>query len=304
MTERSRTATWASALALAVLAGAGGFIVHAALTESRAPVEAPGPPPAPGLLSAVGPEGANAAVSAAPGAATCGASDCACQRREALSVLDSNAGAERFLAALEAAAPGACSAMLAGARVEALARTNRCAEALAATQALTPPIPGEADYALALCAYRAGNRDEARRRATSAVEHGRDGAGHLLLGMIALDAAELDLAEVELSRAVQLSPHLADAHYNYGAVLHRLGRYNKARAAYLAALHAEPRYHDARHQLILLTAQAGALLEARHHLEQLRGAVGQGDERVQGAEARVRELSAAGSQALTLPGSR
>ncbi len=186
---------------------------------------------------------------------------------------------------------------------EALARANRCDEARAAAAPLASE-QGEADFALALCAYRAGNRELSQSSARAAIAHGRAAPGHLLLGMMALESSALDVAEGELTLAVQLAPKLSDAHYNLGVVHHRAGRYNKARAAYLAALLAEPRYQDARYQLILLTAQAGALLEARHHLEKLRAAVSAGDERLASAEARVRELSASGTQALTMPGAR
>jgi tetratricopeptide (TPR) repeat protein len=240
-----------------------------------------------------------------PHGASCADSDCACRRSRALEELQTDAaGAARWLASSEAVAQGTCADALRGVRSEALARANRCAEARAAAAPLADEKLGEADFALALCAYRAGDRDLSQRSARSAIAHGRAAAGHLLLGMMALERFELGVAEGELTQAVQLAPKLADGHYNLGALHHRAGRYNKARAAYLAALVAEPRYQDARHQLILLTAQAGALLEARHHLQKLRAAVSPDDERLASAEARVRELSASGSQALTLPGSR
>ncbi len=236
---------------------------------------------------------------------SCADSDCTCWRGRALEELETDAtAAARWLTSSEASAQGTCADALRGVRSEALARANRCDEARRAAAPLADENLGEADFALALCAYRAGNRELSQSSARAAIAHGRPAPGHLLLGMMALETSALDVAEAELTQAVQLAPKLADAHYNLGVVHHRAGRYNKARAAYLAALFAEPRYLDARHQLILLTAQAGALLEARHHLEKLRAAVSPNDERLASAEARVRELSASGAQALTLPGSR
>jgi tetratricopeptide (TPR) repeat protein len=290
-----------------VLVGAAGFVAHAALTGSRTPSAAAGAQlPEPGLLDAAATQ--VEAASAAPGVAartSCADSDCACRRRQALESLEAGAAeATQWLASFEMEAQGACADGLLGVRAEALARANRCAEARAVAIPLANRGLGEADYALAMCAYRAGDRDLARSSARAAIAHGRAALGHLVLGMIALEASEQDVAEAELTQAVQLAPKLADAHYNLGVLLHRTGRYNRARAAYLAALGAEPRYRDARHQLVLLTAQAGALLEARHHLEKLREVLSPGDERLEGAEARVRELSASGAEALTLPGSR
>lgn len=204
---------------------------------------------------------------------------------------------------MEEASPS-CAAALSGPRVEALARVSRCAEVRSAAEPLRGASDGHAEYALALCAYLGQRPAEARELAELAVARGRQAPGHLLLGVLALEARDLAAAEASLRRASATAPHLAEAHYNLGVVMQERGRYNDARTAYLAALGAEPRYHDARHQLVLLTARGGALLEARHHLERLRAALGAEDERVKSGERLVQERAASNQQALTMPGSQ
>ncbi len=294
-----------------LVAGALGFVAHAALSERGRPSTPAAPKePAPGLLTAPAASETPPAVSSArPSASSkarvvCEPTDCVCLRSEATFRLEADAlGSAHVLASLEQAPPS-CAEALRGPRVEALARVSRCAEVRSAAEALRETSQGHAEYALALCAYRGQRPAEARELAELAVARGRQAPGHLLLGILALEARDLAAAEASLRLAGARAPHLAEAQYNLGLVMQERGRYNDARTAYLAALAAEPRYHDARYQLVLLTARGGALLEARHHLERLRTVLGAQDERVRSGERLVQERAASNQQALTMPGSR
>jgi hypothetical protein len=72
--------------------------------------------------------------------------------------------------------------------------------------------------------------------------------------------------------------------YNLAWLAHRQNRYHHAREGYLATLRADSHHLDARYNLALLVHTAGATLEAKHHLEQLKAVAPAGDERVRKLE--------------------
>ncbi len=293
------------AAAVLVVATAVGLFVAVRKSPRRESKEEVVPPAA-GLMSAAPRSSAAPATAGSAAVMACGAADCACLRKTALVELArGNARAESVLSSIAHMEKGAaCFADVQGARAEALARLNRCEEARTVVSSMANAERGEAQFALAFCAYQAGMKAEARALARKAIAGERDVPGHLLLGLLALDASELETAQVELAQAVKAMPDSADAQYNLGLVYERSNDYNKARAAYLAALRAEPTYYDARYRLALLTAQAGATLESRHHVEKLRAALSADDQRVRSAEARLRKAEASDQKAMTLPGAQ
>lgn len=138
-----------------------------------------------------------------------------------------------------------------------------------ARKALTTREDPQFHYALALAHDRLGRRAEALEEAKRAVagNAGRDAS--LLLGALAINANELDVAEKALEPLVTADPNDAEALYDLGLVFDRKNLYNKARERYLAALRAYPNMADARFNLALLTLRHGVLDEAKHHAKKL-----------------------------------
>ena len=70
-----------------------------------------------------------------------------------------------------------------------------------------------------------------------------------LLGVIAHQVGQNDVAVELISKAVSVHPDYADAHNNLGAALKELGRLDDAMASYRRAIGVNPEYADAHYNL-------------------------------------------------------
>lgn len=122
----------------------------------------------------------------------------------------------------------------------------------------------ERAYAQALELEAAGRYEEARVAVEQAIAGGAGRNAQLLAAKLAILRDDLDAA-ARLLEPLAASGADAPALFNLGLVAQKRNQYNAARSRYLAALKADPTLHQARYNLALLTAQAGATEEARHH---------------------------------------
>ncbi len=134
-------------------------------------------------------------------------------------------------------------------------------------RAAEPTTPAAEYYRRALDLEAAGRLVEAAAQVDRALAAGAGRDAQLLAVKLAILREDWDAATPTLERLVKENPRDADAQYNLGLVAQRRGSFNKARAAYLAALRAEPSYAAARYNLAVLTWDAGARDEARHHAQ-------------------------------------
>ena len=201
--------------------------------------------------------------------AACREANCGCVTSAARALLDADIGKEA-LAVLQAA-PKLCGQPPAGMRAEALVR-SKDASGGAAAQAVIAADPQDsfAHQALALLAYREGKQPEAMKEVTLARGAGRGGAAILLQGLVSFTDGDLGAAHSTFSELVKLWPSDLVARYNLALVAQKLGRFHDSREGYLSVIADDPKYLDARFNLGVLTWQAGAIDEARHHLEKLR----------------------------------
>ncbi len=192
---------------------------------------------------------------------------CACARTATRFALNEELHALAF--AVLARAPGGCK--LRGLRAEALARARRSTEAETLAREALAADPNEpyASYALAHVLYTRGKMVRARNAARLAVQRGRGGVGHLLVGLIDLAGKQYQRAGVSFEAMLKLDGRDIRALYNLALTHHRLNHYRASREGYLKALRVNPRLVDARYNLVLLTHRAGATGEARHHLAKL-----------------------------------
>jgi tetratricopeptide (TPR) repeat protein len=126
-----------------------------------------------------------------------------------------------------------------------------------------------AAYARAWGSMLKGDAADARRFAEQAVALKRGLPAHLLLGLILMQADDLDAAVPQFDAALELDPLSAAATYDLALVAHRRGDYRAAREGYLKTLRLDPKLVDARYNLIVLTRASGATSEAQHHLDEL-----------------------------------
>jgi tetratricopeptide (TPR) repeat protein len=186
--------------------------------------------------------------------------------------------------------PAECQLGTRGIEAEALVRVHRQSEALPLIEQVLSSQPNEpyANYARAEAAY--GKRDLAGAEAAArqAVTGGRGARAHQLLGLVALYQGNLARAKTEFEEMLKSDPNDSVALYNLAWLAHRQNRYRDAREGYLSSLRADPQNLDARYNLALLVHAAGATLEARHHLEQLRAVAPAGDQRVNQLEQTLR----------------
>jgi Flp pilus assembly protein TadD len=78
-----------------------------------------------------------------------------------------------------------------------------------------------------------------------------------LLGVIAVEAGPLDLAEEAFARVAEAAPGVAQFHMNLGVVRRRLGRLEQAEASLSRAMQLAPEQPAVRHNLALLNAARG-----------------------------------------------
>lgn len=198
------------------------------------------------------------------------ASSCQCVQVAAETALGRDLGQDA-LEQLDRAPPG-CA--LRGLLAEALARSSRFSEAERESKRVLQADPQDphATYAIAHAHLLRGKPEDARREGQRALSLGRGRPALLLLGLLAYREGRLPEALGFFEKMLALDPKDFEAHYNLGAVYHRLDRYRLARESYLAALKLQPRFADARYNMVLLTHQAGASEEAKHHLRKFAAA--------------------------------
>ncbi|MCC6213835.1 MAG: tetratricopeptide repeat protein [Polyangiaceae bacterium] len=224
---------------------------------------------------------------------------CSCAAVAASAALDQGLSVEAR--AVIAATRKACGQELDGHRAEAAAREGALedAERWASATLARQPANAHAHQALALRAHAQGDLDLAARHARAAIQAGRGASAHQLTGLVAFAKGDLVTAEASFRAMVAEDASDSGAHFNLGVVHQGLKRYGPAREAYLRALALDPDRADARHNLVWLTLEAGALAEARHHLDRL-AASAPGDPRLGGLRAAVDRASGAG-RALNAP---
>jgi Flp pilus assembly protein TadD len=103
----------------------------------------------------------------------------------------------------------------------------------------------------------------------TAIDGGSDVSSLLRSGIAALDADDPEGAAALFREVLEHDPENVPATYDLALCADRIGNYHDAREGYLATLRLDRSYADARYNLALLTYRAGALPEARHHLDEL-----------------------------------
>jgi protein O-GlcNAc transferase len=118
-------------------------------------------------------------------------------------------------------------------------------------------------FTLALEHHRAGRLAEAERGYRAVLRREPEHADSLhLLGVIAMQAGNLDAALALVQRAVALRPDAAICRNSLGQVLERLGRDDEAARGYEAAIELDRRYAEPRNNLGHLRAREDRLADA------------------------------------------
>jgi predicted O-linked N-acetylglucosamine transferase (SPINDLY family) len=124
-------------------------------------------------------------------------------------------------------------------------------------------------FALALEHHRAGRLAEAEQGYRAILRLEPEHADSLnLLGVIALQAGNLDVALELVQRAAALRPDAAVCRNNLGQVLLRLGRDDEAIRCYEAAIELDPRYAEAHNNLGLVRHRQDRLTDAEARYRQ------------------------------------
>ncbi|HEY4105217.1 MAG TPA: hypothetical protein VGM44_15070 [Polyangiaceae bacterium] len=170
------------------------------------------------------------------------------------------------------AAPRTCpnQTMLLGERAEAEARAGAHSAEQTAQLALSQsPANGYAELALARVQYDANQMHACADHAANALKFGRGAEADRLLGRTALALSQFADAESHFRNVLKVNPNDLEAAFSAAYCDDKLGRYRDAREGFLQTLRIDPKHKLARVDLILLTANAGAKDEARHHLKKL-----------------------------------
>ncbi len=159
-------------------------------------------------------------------------------------------------------------------KTQALKRLGRAGEAeqaVARALTLAPEAPGLVLLRAQLL-QQLGRLDEARAELTrvdsAATAPEVRAQASFRLGNLDVESGDLESAAALYRTAIELSPELAEAHFNLATVLGRLQRYDEAASFYAQTLALQPENHGAR------VGEAGALLLnhqdglARQRLEQ------------------------------------
>jgi predicted O-linked N-acetylglucosamine transferase (SPINDLY family) len=126
-----------------------------------------------------------------------------------------------------------------------------------------PELSADQVFALALQHHRAGRLAEAERSYREVLRREPEHADSLhLLGVIALQAGNLEIALALVQRAAALRPDAAVCRNNLGQVLERLERYDEAARCYEAAIELDPGYAEAHNNLGLVHARQDRLTDA------------------------------------------
>lgn len=123
----------------------------------------------------------------------------------------------------------------------------------------------EVQYRSALELEARGQQQEALDAVDRAIQLHPTPSALLLGSKLAISMGKLERARRWTEDLIARAPETADAHYNLGIIAQRSNRYNEARSAYLAALRHHPKHADARFNLVVLTANAGVIEEAKYH---------------------------------------
>lgn len=126
----------------------------------------------------------------------------------------------------------------------------------------------EVQYRSALELEALGKQEEALEAVDRAIQLHATPSALLLGSKLAISMGKLERARRWTEDLIAKAPDNADAHYNLGLIAQRSNRYNEARSAYLAALRHHPKHADARFNLVVLTANAGVIEEAKYHRDQ------------------------------------
>jgi predicted O-linked N-acetylglucosamine transferase (SPINDLY family) len=126
-----------------------------------------------------------------------------------------------------------------------------------------PKLSVDQAFALALQHHRAGRLAEAERGYREILQRQPEHADSLhLLGVIALQAGQLQIALALVQRAVALRPDAAVCRNNLGQVLQRLERDDEAARCYEAAIQLDPGYAEAHNNLGIVRARQDRLTDA------------------------------------------
>jgi Flp pilus assembly protein TadD len=91
----------------------------------------------------------------------------------------------------------------------------------------------------------------------------------LNLGLLYLEAGQLDTATKVLQLATLLAPERAETHYNLGLAYERRGKLKPAEQEILLSLQLDPSQIDARNQLGVIYAEEGNFIRARDEWQDL-----------------------------------
>src|SRR5690606_2574666 len=105
--------------------------------------------------------------------------------------------------------------------------------------------------------------------AQKAIDQGRGGPAHKLMGFAKFTRTELAEALRHFESALAANPYDVEAALNAAVCQDRLGKYRGAREGYLRVLRIDPKHAQSRYFLAILTGKAGATQEARHHATKL-----------------------------------
>lgn len=156
--------------------------------------------------------------------------------------------------------------------VLALFRQRRYAEAEMLTQVLITrfPMHGFGWKALGAVLKQQGRPEEALEPLSRAVELMPDNAeAHFNLGNCLLDQARFADAESCYRRALNFKKDYLAAHFNLGNVLQQQERYAEAETSFLAALNLKPNLADARRNLGIVQSEQGRNEEAESSFREL-----------------------------------
>lgn len=173
-------------------------------------------------------------------------------------------------------------AALAGVRAETLTRAGLTEEALRAAYSApeTPEAARYVQYTLGKIALDKSEIGVTQKHAQQALDHGRGGPAHKLMGFAHFIRNEFSDAAKHFESALAANPYDVEAAINAAVCQDRLGKYRGAREGYLRVLQLDPKHAQARYFLAVLTGKAGATQEARHHATKLAELVPPDDERL------------------------
>jgi tetratricopeptide (TPR) repeat protein len=286
--------SWVAKVGLLLTVGIGVSVV---VVRSRRPAYVAGEG---AVEQALRDAGYNADSLALAQACKVAADGCRCDELAAQAALDADLAKPALLVAEHAlrACPG--KGILTGERAEALARDEKSDEAARTADAALAlePKNGFAKLALARVAFHRSQMTNCHDYAKSALELGRGPEAERWLGRALLAKGVFAGAKPHFEHLLAARPRDLEATFSIGICADHLGRFRDAREAFLRTLQINPKHRQAREHLFAMTFRAGALDEARHHLDKLAEIVPADDAQL----AQFRETLAAGPKGAGTPG--